>query len=207
MDASSNSSDEASGNRTRPSLGVIIASTRQGRVGLPVATWFIERAREHGAFEITVLDLAEIELPLLHEPHHPRLGRYQDPRTIAWSVRVKPIDAFVIVTPEYNFSSPPALVNALDHLYNERNYKPAAFVSYGGISGGTRSVEATKHILSSLKMVALTEAVNVAFVAKQIDESRRFVANEVNNAAARTLLNELARWTATLRVLRAPAHP
>jgi NAD(P)H-dependent FMN reductase len=210
MDVSSNASAQPAGSGPTPraSLGVIIASTRQGRLGLPVATWFLERAREHGAFAITVLDLAELELPLLQEPNHPRLGRYQDARTKAWSALVAPLDAFVIVTPEYNFSSPPALVNALDHLDAEWHYKPVGFVSYGGISGGTRSVEATKHILSSLKMVALTEAVNIGFVAKQIDPgSRRFVANEVNDKAAATLLAELVRWTAALRVLRTPANP
>jgi NAD(P)H-dependent FMN reductase len=59
-----------------PSLGIIIASTRPGRIGLPVADWFIAAAREHGGFEITVLDLAEINLPFVDEPSHPRLRAY-----------------------------------------------------------------------------------------------------------------------------------
>ena len=40
----------------------IIASTRPGRVGLPVADWFAARARHHGAFELDVVDLAELGL-------------------------------------------------------------------------------------------------------------------------------------------------
>ena len=32
----------------------------------------------------------------------------------------------------------PALLNALNYVYVEWNYKPAAFVSYGGVSGGRR---------------------------------------------------------------------
>lgn len=185
-------------------LGVIIGSTRQGRVGLPVATWFVEHARQHGKFDISVLDLTVIALPLLEEPKHPRLAQYQDPRTIAWSNTIKALDAFVLVTPEYNYSSPPALVNALDHLYQEWNYKPAAFVNYGGISGGTRGAEVTKQILYSLKMVPITEAVTIPFVAKQIDpESGRFLANDTNGKAATVLLDELLRWSEALRVLRA----
>src|SRR6266576_2135485 len=42
-----------------PSLGIIIASTRPGRIGLPVAEWFITATREHGGFDVTVLGLAE----------------------------------------------------------------------------------------------------------------------------------------------------
>jgi NAD(P)H-dependent FMN reductase len=35
-----------------PTLQIIIASTRPGRVGLPVAQWVEERARAHGAFDV-----------------------------------------------------------------------------------------------------------------------------------------------------------
>src|SRR5512141_2764170 len=108
-----------------PKLGVIIASVREGRGGAGVSEWFVAQARKHGAFDVTVLDLKEIDLPLLDEPAHPRLQRYARDTTKAWSARVKAMDAFVFVTPEYNFGSPPALVNALDHLYVECNYKAA----------------------------------------------------------------------------------
>ncbi len=50
---------------------------------------------------------------------------------------------YVLVTPEYNYGPTPALVNALDYVYHEWGYKPAAFVSYGGVSGGLRGVQAT----------------------------------------------------------------
>jgi NAD(P)H-dependent FMN reductase len=78
-----------------PSLGIIIASTRPGRIGLPVADWFIAAAREHGGFEITVLDLAEINLPFVDEPSHPRLRAYTHEHTKRWSAIVDGIDAFV----------------------------------------------------------------------------------------------------------------
>ena len=40
-----------------PRLGVVITSTREGRVGAPVAEWFMERARQHGGFEVELVDL------------------------------------------------------------------------------------------------------------------------------------------------------
>ena len=186
-------------------LGVIIASVRNGRVGLPVANWFLGVARTHGKFDVTALDLKEVDLPLLEEARHPRLMQYADPRTKAWSATVAAVDAFVIVTPEYNYSAPPALINALDHLYNEWSYKAAAFVSYGGVSGGIRSVQMSKQLLAALKMVPIVEAVAIPFVAKQIDTaSGTFMPNEANDKAATVMLDELVRWTDALGVLRVP---
>lgn len=184
------------------SLGVIVASVREGRVGLPVAHWVVDTARTHGRFEPQLVDLREVGLPLLEEPAHPRLQQYTGDRTKAWSARVSSLDAFVIVTPEYNHSAPPALVNALDHLYNEWNYKAAAFVSYGGVSGGLRSVQMAKPLLSALKVVPIVEAVTLPFVYKQVDGGR-FNAEPAHQKAAAAMLDELARWTDALAVLRA----
>ena len=56
--------------------------------------------------------------------------------TKAWSARVDAADAFVFVTPEYNYGVPAALKNAIDYLNTEWAYKPVGFVSYGGIFAG-----------------------------------------------------------------------
>jgi NAD(P)H-dependent FMN reductase len=123
----------------RPRLGVILASVRERRAGAPVSQWFMEQAQRHGRFDVELLDLKVIDLPLLSEPNHPRSGKYTQNKTKAWSATIAELDAFVAVTPEYNYNSPPALINALDHLFNEWNYKAAGMVSYGGISGGLRA--------------------------------------------------------------------
>lgn len=184
-------------------LGIIIASVREGRGGLPVAQWFTELARAHGAFEVSVIDLKDVDLPLLHEPEHPRLQKYQSGKTKEWSAIVAALDAFVIVTPEYNYGSPPALVNAFDHLYKEWNYKAVAFVSYGGVSGGTRSVQMTKSIAAALKMVPLVEAVNLPFYNRLFDQpSGRFTPGDTHDKAAKKMLDELVRWTSALASLR-----
>ena len=184
-----------------PTLGIVIASTREGRAGLPVAHWMEERAAAHARFAVDLIDLMSVDLPLLNEPKHPRLQQYQREYTKAWSVRVAACDAFVFVTPEYNYGPSPALINALDHLYNEWNYKPCSFVSYGGVSAGTRGVQAIKPTLSALKMVPIVEAVSIPFVAKLIDNGR-FAAAEFHDKAAASMLDELFRWEAALRVLR-----
>jgi NAD(P)H-dependent FMN reductase len=186
-----------------PRLGVVIASVREGRIGLPMAEWFVDIARRHGGFDVTLIDLKEVDLPLLTERVHPRLQQYTHEKTKAWSATVAGHDAFVFVTPEYNYSSPPALVNALDHVYVEWNYKAAGFVSYGGVSGGTRSVQMTKQTLGALKMVPLAEAVHVPFFA-QLMEAGKFKGGETQEKAATAMLDELVRWTNALKALRTP---
>lgn len=186
-----------------PKLGVVIASVREGRVGLPVGEWFIERARQHGRFDIEVIDLKAIDLPLFAERNHPRLQKYESDKQKAWSALVSSIDAFVFVTPEYNYGPAPALLNALDYVYVEWNYKAAGFVSYGGISGGIRAVQIAKNTLTTLKMVPIVEAVTIPFVAQTIDrESGKFKATEQHDKSATVMLDELHRWTAALATLR-----
>src|SRR6476646_7299425 len=120
---------------------VFVVSTRKGRSGAAIARWFVERAKQHRKFDGELIDLQAVNLPLVDEPNHPRLRQYQHAHTKAWSATVARADAYVFVTPEYNFSAPPSLINALDYLYSEWHYKAVAFVSYGGVSGGTRSVQ------------------------------------------------------------------
>lgn len=187
----------------RPVLQVIMVSTRQGRVGPPVAHWFHEQAIAHGKFEVELIDLANVNLPLLDEPNHPRFRNYQHEHTRAWSATISRADAFIFVTPEYNFSSPPSLINALDYLLHEWAYKPVGFVSYGGVSGGLRSVQMTKQVVTSLKMMPMFEGVVVPFFARHIDkETGVFRPEEVTAQAAVVLLDELLRWALALKPMR-----
>lgn len=182
-------------------LDIIIASTRPGRAGLPIGTWFADFARRHGKLEVRVVDLAVVNLPMLDEPKHPRFAQYEQPHTKAWSAMVDEADAFVFVTPEYNYSAPPTLLNALNFLSREWAYKPVAFVSYGGIAGGTRAAQMLRLTVTALRMVPLLESVTLPFVTKQI-EAGVFKASESNEQAAAILLDELARWAEALAPMR-----
>ncbi|HEX5438279.1 MAG TPA: NADPH-dependent FMN reductase [Gemmatimonadaceae bacterium] len=185
-------------------LQVITVSTRDARQGPAVAAWFLERACAHGKFHIESVDLAEVHLPVFNEPRHPRLQQYEHAHTKAWSAIVSRADAFVFVTPEYDFSAPAALVNALQYLSREWAYKPVGFVSYGGVSGGTRGVQMTKQIVTALKMMPMAEAVSVPFFAQYIDkETGAFAPGETQEKAAVVMLDELLKWATALAPLRA----
>ncbi len=184
------------------SLNVIVASTRPGRVGKPVGDWFQEFARKHGKFDVNFVDLAEFNLPVFDEPHHPRLQKYQHEHTKRWAASVDGADAYVFVVPEYNYGPTPALLNALNYVYKEWNYKPAAFVSYGGISGGLRSVQMTKLTLTTLKVMPLMEQVTIPFVTQFLEDGR-FNASEDHEKSAAAMLDELHRWADALKPMRA----
>jgi NAD(P)H-dependent FMN reductase len=190
-----------------PSLQIIIASTRPGRVGLPVAQWFQERAVAHGGFDVELVDLAEVGLPFLDEPNHPRLRRYEHQHTKDWSAKVDAADAFAFVMPEYNYGFNAPLKNAIDFLNQEWRYKPVGFVSYGGVAAGTRAVQMAKQVVTTLKMTPLFEAVSIPFVRQFLDDEERLQANEVMEHAAVAMLDELVRVEAALRPLRHTGAP
>jgi NAD(P)H-dependent FMN reductase len=185
-------------------LQIIIASTRPGRLGLPVARWFAEHAREHAGFEVQLVDLAEVALPLLDEPHHPSQRDYVHHHTGQWSSIVDAADAFVFVMPEYNYGFNAALKNAIDYLYFEWQYKPLGFVSYGNTSGGLRAVQMIKQVVTTLKMMPIPESVAIHYVGQHIEDGR-FVATEAMESAAKAMLDELGRLTPALGALRRQA--
>src|SRR5919202_6790763 len=135
------------------SLKIITSTTRPGRKGIAVANWMTGVAQQTGKFNVELLDLAVINLPFLDEPNHPRLQQYQHEHTKRWSATIDAADAFIIVLGEYNFGFPAPIKNALDYLFNEWKHKPVAIVSYGGISGGLRSTQMIKQVVTALSIM------------------------------------------------------
>ena len=190
------------GANPKPKLMIVIGSTRPGRAGLPIARWFAQRAAAHGGFDLTVADLAELNLPFLDEPDHPRLRRYRHQHTKRWSVMVEASDAFVLVTPEYNYGYPAPLKNALDYLNEEWQHKPVGFVSYGGVAAGTRAVQQLKQVVTALKLLPVLESVSIPFHAQFLDGAGGVTANEIMEQAVVAMLDELVRTESALRPLR-----
>jgi NAD(P)H-dependent FMN reductase len=186
-----------------PVLQIVIASTRPGRVGLPVATWFADRARSHGGFEVEIVDLAEVDLPMFNEPKHPRFGQYEYQHTKDWSATIARGDAYVFVVPEYNYGFNAAIKNAIDYLNLEWQHKPIGFVSYGGVAAGTRAVQMLKQVVTALKMVPVTDSVNIPFVAQFVGEDGVLQPNDIMEGAAKAMLDELVRWESAVKPLRA----
>jgi NAD(P)H-dependent FMN reductase len=190
---------------SRPVLQVIAASTRPARKGIAVARWIQQQAQQHGAFDVELVDLAEVGLPVFDEPNHPRMQHYTHEHTREWSATIARGDAFVFVTPEYNHSFPGSLKNALDYLSLEWADKAAGIVSYGGVSAGLRAATALKPVLGALRMIPVVEAVSIPFFAQFLDEDDAFVPNTELEAGGKAMLDEIARLTGALRQLRTAA--
>ncbi len=182
-------------------LHIITCSTRPGRIGPHIAKWFGTVAEQHGKFDVVPVDLHEFNLPIYNEPEHPVRQQYQHGHTKQWASSVHAADAYVFVTPEYNFGPPPSLLNALNYVYREWNYKPAGIVSYGGVSGGLRSAQMLKQTLTTLKIMPIVEAVTIQNVSTLID-NKHFTPTEYHTSSALTMLDELYKWAQALKTLR-----
>ena len=187
---------------------VIGASTRPGRIGEAITEWFVQttrqRAQECGV-TYDIVDLAQLQLPFLDEPEHPSSGHYEQEHTRAWSRRVQAVDAVIVVTPEYNYGMPATLKNAFDYLHREWAWKPIAFISYGNTSAGTRGVQMSKQVATTLRMVpcGATVALRIA------DETRdgAMLPNPMRDARALGVVDEITRLAAVLRPMRRASIP
>ncbi|KAJ5774136.1 NADPH-dependent FMN reductase Lot6 [Penicillium paradoxum] len=113
---------------------------------------------------LEILDLAKQSLPLYDEsvipaslPATDPTPHYSKAHTRAWSAVVRQYDAFIFVTPQYNWSIPASLKNALDYLFYEWKGKPAGIVSYGGRGGG-KAAEHLRAVLTGLRMKVIETA-------------------------------------------------
>jgi len=111
---------------------------------LPIGQWFIGRARAHGAFESRWRTWPSGSSPSSTNPTIPAPAVHQK-HTQDWSAAVDRSDAFVFVTPEYNYGYPATLKNAIDFLHYEWMYKPVGLFLWG-IAAGTRSVQQLKQV-------------------------------------------------------------
>jgi len=184
-------------------LQVIICSTRPGRVGPTIARWFSQYAQEHTLFNVELVDIANFSLPVYNEAHHPRTGIYEHEHTKQWSKSVSRADAYVFVTPEYNYFPTPAFINAINYVYDEWNYKPCGFVSYGGISGGLRATQMERLLATTVKMMPMVECVTLPMIHTLLNpDNGVFETTERINQSAMTMLQELGRWAPALKTIR-----
>lgn len=183
-------------------LKIITSTTRPERKGIALANWISDYVSRNASFDGQLLDLAEIALPLLDEPKHPRLKDYTHEHTRKWSALIDEADAFIIVLSEYNHGYPAPIKNAIDFLFHEWRHKPVGFVSYGGVSGGMRSMQMLKPTITALSMMPLSESVSIPGFAKHINQDGVFEGYELLEKSMDTMLKALAHWSAAMKPMR-----
>ncbi|MDV5145525.1 NAD(P)H-dependent oxidoreductase [Streptomyces sp. SBC-4] len=177
-------------------LALIVASDREGRFAPVITDWLRSRLDEREDFAVTVVDLADVDLPTSLS-HHP------SPAVRAELAKVSPAlaaaDAFVVLTPEYNHSFPAALKNLIDWHFTEWQAKPVGFVSYGGISGGLRAVEQLRQVFAEVHAVTVRDSVSFHSAWSLFDEDGRHKDPAGAEGAAKVLLDQLAWWALALK--------
>jgi len=186
-------------------LVIIVGSVRDGRFGPVVASWVAEQARMRGGFEIDVVDLADVDLPLALPAESPKYAgdAYPRPESMAdLTGRLDAADAFIVVTPEYNHSYPASLKAAIDWHFTQWAAKPIAFVSYGGAAGGRHAVLHLENVLTELHAVTIREGLCFINYWENFDFENGQPNDEMAPGYAKTMLEQLAWWATALRTAR-----
>lgn len=143
-------------------VGIIIGSTRDGRISRSIAEHVLELAKNSGQSTYELIDLKEVNLPFTNEPFPPAMGKYQNESTKAWAKTIAGFDGFIIVSSEYNYGYPAPLKNALDAIYAEWNDKPVTFVGYGYSAKGGRALAQLRQVAECLKLKPTAQDVQIS---------------------------------------------
>lgn len=170
-------------------IAVVVGSTRPARICPVVAAWAQAGLQSGSPLQYELLDLADVDLPLLDEPLKAALQDYQHEHTRRWSRLVREFDGFFFVFPQYNWGYPAVLKNALDYLYVEWRDKPASVLTYG-TRGGTKGAQQLITVLHGLHMTVLESHVEAVITDDDVDEGWQLTAPE---ATLRPVLPQLHR--------------
>lgn len=175
-------------------IGIILGSTREGRVSPQVGEWVKKVADARGDASYEIIDIANYKLPLLGEPGGDASG------VAEWSSKIGSCDGFVFITQEYNHSITGALKNALDFLREEWNNKAAGIVSYGSV-GGARAAEHLRGILGEL-LVADVRVHPALSLFTDFENGNVFKPKDVQGKSVNDMLDQLISWSTALKTVR-----
>ncbi|PEJ52103.1 MULTISPECIES: NADPH-dependent FMN reductase [unclassified Bacillus (in: firmicutes)] len=175
-------------------VGIILGSTRQGRVSPQVGEWLkgLADKREDANYEI--VDIADYQLPFLGTTDG------TEPGIAAWNEKLNSLDGFVFIVQEYNHSITGALKNALDFARDAWNNKAAGIVSYGS-TGGARAAEHLRGILGEL-MIADVRTHPTLSLFTDFENYTTFKPAELHLNNVNAMLDQVIAWSGALKTLR-----
>ncbi|MFP4287562.1 MAG: NADPH-dependent FMN reductase [Candidatus Izemoplasmataceae bacterium] len=173
-------------------IGIIVSSTRQGRVGRSVAEWVLEKASTNADATYSVVDIRDFDLPFL--------GTTKDMTQVAkWNEALSTYDGFIFVVAEYNHSITGALKNALDSARDPWINKAAGIVSYGS-AGGARASEHLRGILNELQVADVRTHILLSLFTDFKDGV--FKPSDAHDANLVVLFEQVNAWSKALKSLR-----
>jgi NAD(P)H-dependent FMN reductase len=175
-------------------IGIILGSTRQGRVSPQVGQWVKKIADKRGDAEYEIVDIAEYKLPFVGE------GTGQEPGIASWNAKIESLDGFVFIVQEYNHSITGALKNALDSAREPWNNKAAGIVSYGS-TGGARAAEHLRGILGELSVADVRVHPTLSLFT-DFENFSVFKPADLHLANVNAMLDQVVAWSGALKTLR-----
>src|SRR5689334_14647726 len=179
---------------TKLNIGIILGSTRQGRVSPRVGEWVKSIADKRGDANYEIVDIAEFKLPFLGTTDG------TEPGIAAWNEKLASLDGFVFIVQEYNHSITGALKNALDFAREAWNNKAAGIVSYGSV-GGARAAEHLRGILGELA-VADVRTHPALSLFTDFENGQTFKPAEMHEETVEQLLDQVVSWSTALKSVR-----
>jgi len=176
-------------------IGIILGSTRQGRVSPEVGDWVKGIADERGDANYEIIDIADYQLPFLGTTDG------TEPGIAAWTKKIFSLDGFVFIVQEYNHSISGALKNALDIANREAwNNKAAGIVSYGG-AGGARAAEHLRGIFGELEVASVKGHPTLSLFT-DFENFSTFKPSEIHLPTVNLMLDQVIAWSGVLKTLR-----
>ncbi|MHC0035428.1 NADPH-dependent FMN reductase [Pseudoneobacillus sp. C159] len=175
-------------------IGIILGSTRQGRVSPQVGEWVKSIADKRNDAEYEIVDIADYQLPFLGE------GTGQEEGIAAWNEKLANLDGFVFIVQEYNHSITGALKNALDLAREPWNNKAAGIVSYGS-TGGARAAEHLRGIMGEL-MIADVRVHPTLSLFTDFENGSVFKPADLHLTNVNAMLDQVLTWSAALKTIR-----
>ncbi|WP_339273936.1 NADPH-dependent FMN reductase [Paenibacillus sp. FSL W8-0426] len=178
---------------TKLNIGIILGSTREGRVSPQVGAWVKEIADKRGDANYEIVDISDYQLPFLGTTDG------SEPGIAAWNQKLNELDGFVFIVQEYNHSITGALKNALDFAREAWNNKAAGIVSYGS-TGGARAAEHLRGIMGELLIADVRVHPTLSLFTDFENGAFKPQALHLDNVNA--MLDQVNAWSGALKTLR-----
>ena len=188
---------------SKPKIGIVIGSTREGRFGDKPANWIYEIAKARGDIDVELIDLRDFPLPFFEEAASPAWAPSKSEVAQKWQKKVGSLDGFIFTAAEYNHGPTAVLKNAIDYASNEWNKKTLGFVGYGGV-GGARAVEQLRLHAIEMQMAPVRTGVHIVWadMLAVMQGQKKLEELDHLNAAAADMLDQLVWWTKALIAAR-----
>lgn len=187
-------------------IAVILGSVRRERIGIRVARFAVAALQDRG-HKVTLVDPVEHPLPLLDKMYKEYVAGQAPPALEGLAQIIKPADAYVIVSAEYNNSIPPALSNLLDHFLEDYFFKPSAIVCYSaGPFGGVRAAMQLRAMLAEMGMSSIPSLLPFPKAQDMLDADGKPTGDRPGKSADR-FFDELEWYANALQAARERGRP